>query len=120
VGAHQNYRQGRRPLRFLFYQRGETAYCGPAWDQYDLYAQLFCQHGVTIEIWERGLLLSTFLQYVVRVDEKNAEKDAGKLEYIISEETMEKVKRMLPVCNAHKNIRNLPHIQNISARQRSI
>jgi Mn-dependent DtxR family transcriptional regulator len=75
---------------------------------------------LAIEIRERGLLLSIFLQYVVGVDEKNAEKDAGKLEYIISEETMEKVKRMLPVCNAHKNIRNLPHIQNISAIQRSI
>jgi DtxR family Mn-dependent transcriptional regulator len=67
-------------------------------------------YSLAMEIRERGLLLSTFLQYVIGVDKKNAEKDAGKLEYVISEETMGKIERMLPVCNAYKNIKNLPHI----------
>jgi DtxR family Mn-dependent transcriptional regulator len=51
------------------------------------------------EIRKRHNLLTIFLRNIVRVDAVTAEKDACKMEHILSGETLEKIEKMVNVKN---------------------
>jgi DtxR family Mn-dependent transcriptional regulator len=49
------------------------------------------------KIRKRHSLLTLFLQNIVRIDSKTAEKDACKMEHILSKETFEKIEKLVDV-----------------------
>lgn len=54
-------------------------------------------------VYERHCLLSRFLEEILGVSAENADADACRIEHIISEETFEKTKRFLLLCDEQKN-----------------
>ncbi|MDR2245615.1 MAG: metal-dependent transcriptional regulator [Treponema sp.] len=64
------------------------------------------QTGIVLaaEIRQRHHVLAAFLRDVVGVDAETAEKDACKMEHILSEVTLEKMKALIPVRRKKKKV----------------